>query len=91
MTAPQELALWRAIEDGDEAGSARKQLLEANLRLVVPIARRYEGRGVSFLDLVQAGNIGLVRAVERFDPSAGGAFTSLACGLIEDAIADAIG
>ena len=89
MTAEEETALAAATGGGDE--TAYKKLIEANLRLVIPVAHRYEGRGVPLDDLVNAGNEGLVRAVRRFDPSEGRAFATVAETLIEEAIASAIG
>jgi RNA polymerase primary sigma factor len=86
LTSQEEGELWEALKHGDDAGIAHKRLMEAHLRLVLPVAVRYEGRGIPFADLVQEGNIGLLRAVEVFDPSAGGAFSSFASRRIEDAI-----
>jgi RNA polymerase primary sigma factor len=80
-------ALWEAVRGGEGAEAARKRLIEANLRLVAPIAVRYEGRGLAFVDLVQEGNIALVRAVEVFDLSAGRSFGSFACQQIDNDIA----
>ena len=65
LSAEEEIRLAERIEQGDE--EARKRLAEANLRLVVSIAKRYVGRGMLFLDLIQEGNMGLIKAVEKFD------------------------
>ncbi len=87
LTPEEETTLAVAADAGDE--TAYKRLIEANLGLVIPVAHRYEGRGVPLEDLVNAGNEGLVRAVRRFDPADGRAFSAVAETLIEDAIADA--
>jgi RNA polymerase primary sigma factor len=91
LTSQEEGGLWDALRHGDDTGDAYRRLMEANIRLVLPIAVRYEGRGLPFADLVQEGNLGLMRAVETFDPSEGGDFPSFANRRIEDAIAYAIG
>lgn len=65
LSAEEEIELAKRIEEGDEY--AKKQLSEANLRLVVSIAKKYVGRGMLFLDLIQEGNLGLIKAVEKFD------------------------
>ncbi len=79
--------LERLAEDGRQA---RNQLLEANLGLVVSLAKRYTGRGAAFLDLIQAGNVGLIRAVERYDPDKGYRFRTYATWWIRQAITRAI-
>ena len=91
LTDFEERALWEAVRGGEGAEEGRRRLIEANLRLVAPIAVRYEGRGVAFADLVQEGNIALVRAVELFDPSGGQRFTSFASQQIDHDIARAVG
>ena len=88
LTADEEVELAIRMEEGDE--SARQRLAEANLRLVVSIAKRYVGRGMHFLDLIQEGNMGLIKAVEKFDYTKGFKFSTYATWWIRQAITRAI-
>jgi RNA polymerase primary sigma factor len=88
LTVEEEIQLAARIKNGDEA--AREHMIRANLRLVVKIAREYENFGLPLLDLVNEGNIGLMKAVDRFDPAKGGKFSTYGCYWIKQGIKRAL-
>src|SRR4051812_5191186 len=88
LNAAEERNLSRRAREGDK--EARKRLIEKNLRLVISIAKKYRGRGVLFEDLIQEGNAGLIKAVERFDPALGNRFSTYATWWIRQAVTRAI-
>ena len=88
LTGHEEIELARAIKAGDPM--AKRRLIQANLRLVVSVAKRYRNQGISFQDLVQEGSLGLMRAVEKFDPERGNKFSTYATWWIRQAVTRAL-
>ncbi len=88
LNASEEKELSRRARQGD--GGSRQKLIESNLRLVISIAKKYRGRGVAFEDLIQEGNAGLIRAVEKFDPEMGNRFSTYATWWVRQAVTRAI-
>ncbi len=88
LTHEEETDLGRMTREGDE--TARRQLIERNLRLVIPIAKKYRGKGLPFGDLIQEGNIGLMRAADKFDPERGFSFSTYATWWIRQAVQRAV-